>query len=139
MGLNKRTRKTVSVDAKSNKHHSHIIVIQEFSKILNDAITYTYLNIAILFAGISMFCYLLNLGSNVYSLTTYYIKGDYSYFGVLLAFIVLSGGMTVYESYGFYNQNGNKYVPRDLLPAESRGTWAMKWGFGFILDCSFPR
>jgi hypothetical protein len=139
MGLKKRTRKTKPVDAESNKPNSQVEAIEKLSKQLNDAITYKKLNFVIFFACFSMFFYALNFLGNIRLLYHYYIEGHYWYFSFLLTFIVLFGVITVYESYRFYNKNGKKYIPRDLLPDEPFWNNAMKWGFGIVLACSIPR
>lgn len=126
-------------DTETNKNNPQYQAIEKLSKQLNDAITCTKLNLVIFFAFFSMVIYAMMFGNNIRLLYNYYIKGDYWYFSILLTFIVLPGVITAVESYRFYTQNRNAYIPRNVLPAESLVNWAMKWIFGIILACSIPR
>lgn len=143
MGLKKRSRRTRQGDGEENREeNSQIEEIGNFATRLYDVIEITNTGFLIKFRSmtfISLFFYVANWIYDIYLIYNFTIHEDYWYLSFVAAFLVNAALPTGSASYSFYNKNGDKIIPRDLLPTESRISWAMKWVCHFFFVGLFPR
>jgi hypothetical protein len=93
---------------------------------------------------LSFFCYVFDVGWDIYLLHRFWNQGDYWYFGWTLAIVVVPIVVITIKSFLFYNnefEKNNELDPRLYLPQEENTTsnWLIKWGFGIVGFCLVQR